>query len=247
MMSAAAGSALPDPTVRIFTDFDGTITPDDFGALLFRRLCGDTVFERITAEWTAGCYSGVEMYTRLAASAAHVNERVVEDLLPDHDIDLTFPAFVQWCGAHGYPVTILSDGFDAYIEPMLARHDLRLPVRCNTLRFEQKRVIMEFPYADERCVRTANCKAHHVALLSRDEDLVVYVGDGRSDFEAAAMADLVFARGLLETHCQKENITFRRFSTFNDVRIILSGLISQGKLRRRKHAELLRRQLWTSG
>jgi hypothetical protein len=33
-----------------------------------------------------------------------------------------------------------------------------------------------------------NCKANHVALLSRDEDLVVYAGDGRSDFDAAAMA-----------------------------------------------------------
>lgn len=241
------GGALPHPTVRIYTDFDGTITPDDIGALLFRRLCGDSVFDAITAQWSDGQYTGVEMYTRLAASATPAGESILTDLLVDHDIDQSFPAFVQWCDAHGYPVTILSDGFDAYIEPMLARRDLRLSVRCNTLRFEHQRVIMEFPFADERCYRTANCKAHHVALLSRDEDLVVYVGDGRSDFEAAAMADLVFARGLLETHCQMENITFRRFSTFNDVRIILSGLISQGKLRRRKRAELLRRQLWTSG
>jgi 2-hydroxy-3-keto-5-methylthiopentenyl-1-phosphate phosphatase len=247
MMSTASGNILPAPTIRIFVDFDGTISPQDVGADLFRRLCGDAVFDTITGRWLAGEFGGVEMYRLLAAAAAPANESILEEMLNEYDIDPAFPAFVQWCGTHGYPVTILSDGFDAYIDPMLARHGLRLPVCCNTLRFEQGSVSMDFPFSDERCPRTANCKANHVALLSRDEDIVVYAGDGRSDFEAAAMADLVFARGVLETHCQKENITFRRFSTFNDVRIILSGLISQSKLRRRKHAELMRRQLWSSG
>jgi 2-hydroxy-3-keto-5-methylthiopentenyl-1-phosphate phosphatase len=247
MNPVAAGGVLPAPTIRIFADFDGTISPHDIGALLFRRLCGTEVFDSISARWIDGEFGGVEMYRQLAEAAVYADEHILGEFLNDYDIDPAFPAFVDWSGTYGYPVTVLSDGFDAYIEPMLARHNLRLPVFCNLLRFRQGRMRMEFPFADERCPRTANCKANHVALHSRDEDIVVYAGDGRSDFEAATMADLVFARGALETQCQKENITFRRFSTFNDVRIILSGLISQGKLRRRKRAELQRRQLWASG
>lgn len=246
-MDNAAPSGLPAPTIRIFADFDGTISPRDVGDGLFRMLCGVDAYESIIEKWSAGELSGIEMYARLSAAAAPLTASMLDEFLVDFDIDTAFPGFVSWCAQNSYPLTVLSDGFDAYIERMFARHGIVLPLRCNRLLLSDDGMAMEFPYVDERCPRLANCKSNHVALLSRDEDLVVYIGDGRSDFEAAALADMVFARGLLETHCQEENITFRRFSSFNDIRIVLSGLISQGKLRRRKRAEVLRRQLWASG
>ncbi len=246
-MSEIVARMLPEPTVRIFSDFDGTISPRDIGEELFRFLCGDREFEETIERWRSGALSGVEMYRRLARTASPFTDGQLQEFLQPFRVDATFPGFVKWCDEKGYPLTILSDGFDAYIGRVLEKDGLSVPLRCNRMTFEGTKLLLEFPFADERCPRLGNCKANHVALMSRDEDLIVYIGDGRSDFEAAALADLVFARGSLETHCQEENITFRRFYDFNDVRIVLSTLLGQGTLRRRKRAEVLRKQLWMSG
>jgi 2-hydroxy-3-keto-5-methylthiopentenyl-1-phosphate phosphatase len=106
---------------------------------------------------------------------------------------------------------------------------------------------MHFPYYDPRCPDIAHCKSNHVALLARDEDIIVYAGDGSSDFEAAQYADMVFARGALETYCQEQNITFRRLYSFAAMRDQLDTMLQQKTLRKRKRAEVLRQQLWSSG
>ena len=49
-----------------------------------------------------------------------------------------------------------------------------------------------------------------------------YVGDGRSDFEAAERADVVFAHSVLAEECQRQQIPFRPFKDFGDVLAVLS-------------------------
>ena len=46
---------------------------------------------------------------------------------------------------------------------------------------------------------------------------VLYAGDGRSDFEAAERADLVFAHSVLAEECQRHSIPFRPFAHFGDI------------------------------
>ncbi|HOJ02980.1 MAG TPA: MtnX-like HAD-IB family phosphatase [Bacteroidota bacterium] len=238
---------LPRPTVRIFTDFDGTVAPMDVGEELFRHFCGEAHLRATLHAWEAGELSGVAMYRRLLAGARGLTREALRGFLDGMHIDAHFAAFAHWCETEGYPLVVLSDGFDAYIEPLLLRAGVRVALRCNEMRFDGDEVVLHFPHADERCRETANCKSNHVALLSRDEDRVVYIGDGRSDFAAAEYADLVFARGRLEPWCQERNITFRRFENFRDVLHVLSGMIATHRLRRRAHAGLLRKQLWSTG
>jgi 2-hydroxy-3-keto-5-methylthiopentenyl-1-phosphate phosphatase len=236
------------PTLRIYVDFDGTMTKEDIGADLFRHLCGASHFDAVTGRWEKGEIDGITMYTELADKASSLSHADLHAFLAAYTLDPAFHDFLSWCEQCGYPLVILSDGFDLYINPLLEREGLSLPLRCNGMTLtDDGRMRLHFPWAHERCLQSANCKAHHVALLSRDEDRIVYIGDGRSDFEAATLADMVFAKKALETWCQQENITFRRFTDFNDIHNALSTLIRQGRLRRRKRAEILRRQLWMSG
>lgn len=239
--------ARPSPTIRIFTDFDGTVTHEDVGKALLRRFSTEARIDEVLADWFRGAVDAVATYRRLYADMPGLTPEKLERFLADVEIDSSFPRFATWCTERGYPLVIVSDGFDAYIEPLLARVGVRAELRVNRMRLGNGAPELEFPYADPRCPQLANCKSNHVALLSRDGDLIVYVGDGSSDFEAASYADLVFARGALETWCQEHNITFRRFYSFTTVREVLSDLIERNKLRQRKRAQVLRSQLWSTG
>ncbi len=237
----------PQPTVRIYTDFDGTVTREDVGEALLRHFCTETRIDELLEKWERGEVNAAETYRRLYAGVPLLTQSMLDSFLQDFHIDPSFPRFVDWCASNDYPLTILSDGFDAYIDPLLRRAGVEVDVIANRMRLDGGAPEVEFPFTDPRCPQIGNCKSNHVALLSQDEDLVIYIGDGASDFEAAGYADLVFARGPLEGWCQEHNITFRRFYSFTTVRDVLSALIEQRKLRPRKRAQVLRSQLWSTG
>jgi 2-hydroxy-3-keto-5-methylthiopentenyl-1-phosphate phosphatase len=109
------------------------------------------------------------------------------------------------------------------------------------------RASISLPYRDEACERCGTCKRNQMLVRSADSDVIVYIGDGVSDFCAAAHADLVFAKGALETHCREENISYRRFRGFDDVRSDLTMLSAKRALRRPRRAVLNRQAVWSSG
>jgi 2-hydroxy-3-keto-5-methylthiopentenyl-1-phosphate phosphatase len=243
MTSAGA----PAPTVRIYSDFDGTVTKTDIGDALLRHFCGEDLYLRVLDEWQSGSLTAVQCYRKLFAAIPRLTGEMLQDFLSVHEIDPTFPPFAQWCAQRGYPLLILSDGFDAYIEPLLRRAGVTVDFIANRLVPGENTPTVEFPYVDPRCPQLANCKSNHLLLRSRDEDLIVYAGDGSSDFEAAMYADFVFARGELEGWCQEQNISFRRFYSFATVQDALFMMIEQDRLRPRKRARVLRQQLWATG
>lgn len=246
--SSADGPARPPaPTVRIFADFDGTVSVVDVGDALLRRFCGEDHYAAILDSWQEGRLTAPECYRALFDAVPRLTAEMLEDFLADHAIDETFPRFASWCASKDYPLMILSDGFDAYIEPLLRKAGVTAVYRANRLFLGDGGPRPEFPHHDPYCPQLANCKRNHMLLQSRDEDLIVYIGDGSSDFDAASYADMVFARGTLEHWCQQQNITFRRFSSFATVQDALSTMIAEGKLRPRKRARIRRQQLWATG
>jgi HAD superfamily phosphoserine phosphatase-like hydrolase len=237
----------PAPTVRIFTDFDGTLLTEDVGDRLLRRFCGAERYRQLLDQWRAGELTAVECYRGLFSGIDRLTPEMLEQFLTPFEIDPSFAPFVHWCEGRGFPLLIVSDGFDAYIDPLLRRAGVSVPHRANHLVLGDTAPIPEFPYQDASCPELANCKRTHLLLETQDEDIVVYVGDGRSDFEAATLADVVFARGALERWCQEQNISFRRFYSFTTVQDVLFMMIEQHRLRPRKHARVLRQQLWATG
>ena len=259
----------PAPTVRVFADFDGTVSPVDIGDALLRSFGGEERYHALLGEWRAGRLTAPQCYQRLYAAFPAFTEDMLGEFLNEYEIDPAFGRFARWCATRRYPLTILSDGFDAYIVPLLRKagilasdgsaarvetdedvtgeHAIAVEVRANRLRFTDGSPVPEFPYHDPSCPALANCKRNHMLLDAQDEDLLVYVGDGRSDFDAASYADMVFARGSLEGWCQEQNISFRRFYSFVTVHDVLSTMIEQGTLRPRRHARVLRQQIWMTG
>lgn len=234
-------------TIRLYCDFDGTIVPEDVGNCFFERFSGTEMWED-NALYISGAISARELFLRNAARIGAITAVDVDRFCAGFSVDASFPGFVAWAEHQGCPLMVLSDGLDAYIARILASASLRVPFRSNELLLrEGGGCSVTFPSPDEECDRCANCKRNHMLVETPDNDFIVLVGDGVSDFCPARYADLVFAKGRLITHCQEQNISFRTFSSFDDIARDLETLRARKRIRKRRSAELLRRSAWNGG
>jgi 2-hydroxy-3-keto-5-methylthiopentenyl-1-phosphate phosphatase len=136
--------------------------------------------------------------------------------------DPAFAAFVEACEANDSALLVISSGAGALIERALLRNGVgRVPFVAGTVEPLPTGWRLHFPGDAANGID----KAAHV-LRARDEGFTtVYVGDGISDYEAATVADLRFAkRGKnLERFLASEALDFTAFASFTEVREALFG------------------------
>ena len=202
---------------RIYIDFDGTIALNDVGDKLFQTFAGEG-WEKPIREWAEGHISSKEVFIR-ECKMMHLTRDTLDAFSNEQRLDPTFKNFIAHCDQNGYPVTILSDGLDLYINKILKNHGFEnIPVRSNRLIFENEtRVRPEFPYFDKGCTQCGNCKGYHIRKDRIDGETIVYVGDGLSDRCGVAESDIIFAKDDLEKFCIEKTIPYYRFDNFKDV------------------------------
>jgi 2-hydroxy-3-keto-5-methylthiopentenyl-1-phosphate phosphatase len=240
-------------TVRVYVDFDGTITREDVGNAFFRKFGGEECVAMVH-DYREGRISAQECFRREAASIGELDLAAANTFVDRQPIDETFIDFVRYCRGHEFSITIVSDGLDYYIRRILGRYDLdTVEVFSNTLIFEPSHrigwaaVSVLFPHADSECDRCACCKRNILLTRSAEQDIIVLVGEGYSDRCPARFADIVFARDELQTFCQSENISYYLYSSFRDVIARLELLREHGPLRHRPRAEQERRRAFLQG
>lgn len=205
--------------IRLFIDFDGTVTTRDVGDGIFSRfLRKDLVeqgwHERIIAEWKAGRLSSQVCLLQECENTV-VTEDELREELEKYEITPGFVKTAEYCRKMGIPMMILSDGMDYYIKYLLNKYNLcYIPFRSNHMRFNGTSLIMEFPFMDKGCGRCGNCKRWHMDKARMDGECIVYVGDGYSDRYAIKSADVIFARHDLAEYCRKNDIKYMSFENF---------------------------------
>ncbi len=200
----------------VLVDFDGTITQNDVGALLFNSFSKGKS-KKIVSEWLKGKISSKECLQK-ECQLIEITKKQLRNFALSQKIDEHFPDFVDLCKREKVSIVILSDGLDYYIKLILRKYHLEdIPFYSNTVRFESKKLIPGFPYYDKGCGNCGNCKKYHLKNLRRPKQKVVYIGDGLSDKCAIAEADFVFAKNDLKSFCEKEKIDHFEFKDFRDV------------------------------
>ncbi len=230
------------PPLHIFTDFDGTITLEDLGDKIF-EVFGN--LKEYSPRLASGELTVPEYWQLLAASLRHdVTPEILRHWAYQQPADSHFTRFVDFCRANALPLTVVSDGFDVYIDTVLEREGAGgLPRFCNKLRFEHGIFTPFFPGRDESCTCfCASCKRNSVLKNLPSEALVIYIGDGYSDFCAADHADIIFAKKALAAYCNRQHLPHYPFSTFADVQSILEGLVARRRLKHRHQAVLRRKE-----
>ena len=233
--------------LRLFVDFDGTITRGDVGNMFFRTF-GGTACDELVRRFRSGEINARECFLGEAAAMGSVNPEALEAFVAKQEIDPSFKNLVTYCRETGVDLLVVSDGLDFYIRRILALNGCAgVPFVSNVAKLVREgtggsvQVSVAFPHADAVCDRCGCCKRNIMLTASREEDIIGYVGEGFSDRCPVRYADLVFAKDDLQTYCQNENISYYTYAGFDDVVARLRTVMGSGRLRVRPKAAAERR------
>ena len=216
--------------LRIFCDFDGTIALKDVGDQLFIQFSDEAHWWRLVDDWRQKKIDGRELWRR-QAERARITPAQMDAFAAAQAIDATFPVFVDFCRQNHFPVYVLSDGMDAYIERILKAHGLAdVEVRANHLEMTgDGKLTVQFPYYEENCGQCANCKGAHIRRERLAGESAVFIGDGYSDLCALKETNILFAKDDLARYCKEKKLPYQPYRTFADVQQAFIRKINEGK------------------
>lgn len=210
----------------VVCDFDGTISKLDATDAILEALA-EPEWREIEALWVRGAIGSRECLERqvgcLRASGHQLNA-----LIDGVEIDPAFADFVSFCKRRAIPLAIVSDGLDYVIKRILERERITgISVFANALAaVAPASFSISFPHARIRC-GSGVCKCAVLQHLRQlwDGRQLMFVGDGRSDFCAAASAaDFVAAKSSLLDHLSARLLPCVAYDSFSDVQSILDRL-----------------------
>jgi 2,3-diketo-5-methylthio-1-phosphopentane phosphatase len=195
----------------VLVDFDGTACTHDVAEHLLDAF-GDPTWRDLDERWERGELGAPEGLRIQAQMLRRPTEELVAFALEHCPMDPTFAPFVRRCREAGIPVTVVSDGFGLYIEPLLRSAGVQdVAVVTNTW---IDGGTIAFPNGHPDCINCGTCKMRTVLDAPGP---VAFIGEGSSDRYAALYADVVYAKDLLVGHCERDGVPFRTWSNFDDV------------------------------
>lgn len=232
--------------LKIFVDFDGTITRQDVGEAIFNKFGDSSRVDSIIKNLLEDKISSKQCWDELCESAGPVNLNELIDFINTMEIDKSFVSFAEFCNDNNLEMYVLSDGFDFYIDKVFEKNRIdRIKYYSNKLIVDTEgRLSAEYPYFDTDSPTSANCKKNHIINHSSDEDYTIYIGDGNSDKDAAQYCDFIFAKKDLARFCSMERISFYPFNNFDDVKNKIIELVNKKNLRKRHQAQLKRKSAY---
>ena len=213
----------PAPHYVVVVDFDGTAAEDDVQQVILDTFADRDAWRRINREWADGHMTTAQRARRQWALVTASEQEILASL-DSLRLDPGFPAFARLCADRGYPLYVVSDGFDFYIWPLLRRAGLdHLPVVANSLRFADGEPQFSFLLQRSPDQYYGNDKTYVIEQVRRQGSTLLFAGDGYSDRAAAHVADLVFAKAGLARYCTEQGIAFEQFGTFADITAYIDG------------------------
>ena len=135
-----------------------------------------------------------------------------------------------FCQANGFPMAVVSQGLDFYIQALLDKEGLgRVPIYAVNTEFQNGEISYQYEYNDPGKEREGNSKGFVVKSFQQRGCHVFFAGDGRSDLEAAQVADTVFAHSTLAKFCDDEGIPYNHFQDFGAMLVSVQQFSKNGQ------------------
>jgi HAD superfamily phosphoserine phosphatase-like hydrolase len=211
---------VPRPPLHVFSDFDGTIVvPDTLRFLVERFGGGPAHFGESERLLSTGALAPRDVIARDVGSVQTPLAELHAELLAGVRVDPGFPGFAAWCARAGVPLTVLSAGFEEIARLFLSADAYpRVDVLASRLAPGTWTPVFrdDSPFGHDKAAAVRAARAGGART--------VYVGDGVSDVEAAAVADVAFARrgGSLVRAARRDGFAVTPFDTFADVQAALA-------------------------
>ena len=239
-----------EPKLKIFSDFDGTISLYDTWIEMGEFFINDKEkWAAVIKEFEEQKIGARECFLRECALVENFDITEFNRIIDAQRLDPMFGKFVEFCNKNNLPLTILSEGMDYYIGRILGNHGIDLPYFSNKLIIsaDGRSIGLEFPYSDSDCTKCGTSKRNILMNMCGDDDISVFIGDGFSDACVVNYADVVFAKKSLASYCWKNNITYYDYQTFGDIIRKLEKLLDSKSLKQRQAAKLKRREVFLRG
>jgi len=202
------------------SDFDGTITEDDFFTLISARYFTDEMLAP-WREYLSGRQTHFNALNEMFKQI-HIPEAELKTFIRQIHFDKAFFKVCTLCNRKNIPIYICSAGCDYYIEELIGRELKEYGITLITNRSEynpKQGLRMHKPrlgslYYSET---TGISKKAIVEHLHEKGYKVIFAGDGPPDFEPAQIADVVFARKLLLEKCRQAGLKTQPFGSFKNV------------------------------
>ena len=215
--------------MRVYCDFDGTITKADTTDEVLNRLAGEG-WLKLEEDWVAGRITAAECMRAQIALIRH-DDIALDAVLDTMTLRDGFAEMVEWCRDNRIPFTIVSDGVDRFIRRILARHDLsHIPVFSNRLASDRAGYILEQPFRRQGCAAGSGVCKCEIVDVSPPAEPMVFIGDGRSDFCVSGRAEILFARDRLAEYAEQRGLTYVPFDDFHDVLTALQARVAERRM-----------------
>lgn len=202
--------------LKIFSDFDGTITEHDTLIFLTTELGGGEklveAIGRLIREGKISLRDGIAAEMR---SIRAPFDEAAELLTDEVRVDPGFHDLARLCAARHIPLTVLSAGFREIIDLFLKQDQFpEMEILANSLRPDTEK--------GWQCVFRDKSEYGHDKTLplkaaKKQGFYVVFIGDGLSDRAPAEVADEVFAKHDLAEYCSSRRIHCHEYQTFAEV------------------------------
>ena len=215
-------AALP----AVLCDFDDTTAVENVAELLLEHFSEDSTWRELRRQ-SRDRTIGLKEYQERAFGSTNASKEAMQDIVKAKaTLRPGFKELWAYCKARDIPLGIVTVGLDFYVDALLEREGLedvpRYAVKTN---FTPHGIVYEYIHTwdgsgaspAEVCRQWGNCKCSVLGKYRKRGHTVFYVGDGRSDYCPASIADHVFARSHLARLCSENRVPFTEFRDFRDV------------------------------
>ena len=205
----------------IFLDFDGTITKSDTVNSFFKTFATPG-WINIEKDWIDGKINSKTCMQMQLGLIKNLTEEKFFNFLDSIEIQDGFIEFCEIAKENDKKITIISDGFDFFIDYILKKEKLYINFYSNHLQISKENGFLKFnlsfPNMNNSCAQgLGTCKCSVVQKSITKNEFFIYAGDGLSDRCIASKANLLFAKNSLKNHCIEKCIEFSAFNDFNDI------------------------------
>src|SRR6185369_9656621 len=208
----------------LISDFDGTMTAQDFYTVALKRLPAEAA-----DYWPLYERGKLSHFSALATIFAllTVDETGYSAMLAEMGLEEGIENSVTELASAGWGVEIASAGCSCYIERLLGSRGLSIPLHANPGIFSPgKGVAMRLPEGEEYfSPETGVDKKMIVGKLQDGGVDVAYAGDGRPDLAPVLLLppNRRFARGWLANELTRPKEPFTRYTSWSEVATTLTG------------------------
>ena len=215
----------PRPSA-VLCDFDDTTAVENVAQLLLQHFSPDGTWERLRNQAREKSISLREYQERAFRGTGASREEMKAVVKAKATLRPYFKELWQYCQVRSIPLAVVTVGLDFYVDALLEREGLDdVPRYAVKTAFTPGGITFEYPYAwdgsggssEAICRQWGNSKCSILGGYRRSGYAIFYVGDGRSDFCPASIADRVFALGQLAELCREAQVPYSEFRDFRDV------------------------------